>query len=88
MEHKAAKNDITREICSLIEEKVDVGKCIILNKGKTLFEGGDGANFRIYIPINQDTVFSNAFNSQRAVVYNDFRHDRTILKSFKQYVNM
>jgi hypothetical protein len=52
MEHKATKNDINREICSLIEERVDVGKCIILNKGKTVMEGGDGANFRIYIPLD------------------------------------
>jgi hypothetical protein len=52
LESKATKNDITRELCSIIEERVDVGKCIILNRSKTILEGGDGANFRIYIPLD------------------------------------
>ena len=53
-----------------------------------LLEGGDGRNCRIFVPLDHDSIYAHAINAQRPQIFNDFRHDRTILKSLKQYVDV
>jgi hypothetical protein len=79
LERKIVKKEILKQICSLIETKANVGKCIYLVKTSHLLAGGDGDRQNVYIPLEDDSIYGQALKGNKPQIYNDFKHDRSIL---------
>lgn len=86
IERKASKSEILATICDQVEDKGDIGKCILLEQSKLILEGGDGRRHKMFIPLDADTVYAQSLAAQKPQIFNDFRHDRSILKSLKAYL--
>jgi hypothetical protein len=57
LEKKIRKKEILKQICSLVEGKANVGKCIYLTRKTHLISGGDGDRINVFIPIENDSVY-------------------------------
>lgn len=57
LERRVTKKEILKQVCSLIESKGNVGKCIYLIRTPHLLAGGDGDRQTVFIPLEDDSVY-------------------------------